>query len=356
MAVSALRRLAASAPPSVFAAIGEGGRAQVEAVFAAGRVVPAKSPRHASILLVAGAIRDADAAALARVHDQLPHPRASVVCGDAPSHALPEPVRADTEAIEDAITATHRALVRGERASARDILADEPPAPWKGEGDHGQGGEGMMGGVPYGRPMAMTDDDVRDGLALDAYRATYGPFLPTMPPGLALDLTLQGDVIVAARVIAAPYAEPPAATPEAARRRIARLARLMGLAPQADRLLRGERPHASFVARTGMMKAIPEGLGATAPGDDVRARLRTWIAALEGGEKAIPPPAEGPKLVDLLIGLEWFEAMLVINSFHDATLREMTPADPPDGDHDAAHQHGGHGHAHHGHHQHEGHA
>ncbi len=201
MAVSVWRGLAASAPPSVFAAIGEGGRAPVEDLFATGRIVTAKSPRHASILLVAGTIRQADAAALARLHDQLPHPRASILWGDVPSHALPEPVRAG-EAIEDTITATHRALVRGERASAPDILADEPPAPWKGRGDHGQGGEGMMGGVPYGRPMAMTDDDVRDALALDAYRATFGPFLPSMPPGLTLDLTLQGDVIVAARGVA----------------------------------------------------------------------------------------------------------------------------------------------------------
>ncbi len=126
----------------------------------------------------------------------------------------------------------------------------------------------------------------------------------------------------------------------------------MGLAPQADRLLRGDRPSGSFVVRTGMLRAIPEGLGASAPGDDVRERLRGWIAALEG-EATAPPQAQGPKLTELLIGLEWFEAMLVINSFDEATLLAMTPVDPPQED-DAPHAHGGH--AHHGHHQHEGHA
>src|SRR3546814_20246746 len=83
----------------------------------------------------------------------------------------------------------------GERRSEDDRLPDEPQVAWRGKGDHGQGGEGMMGGKPYGRPMAMTDEDLRDGLALDAYTACFGPFLSVLPPGLMLELTLLGDVI-----------------------------------------------------------------------------------------------------------------------------------------------------------------
>src|SRR3546814_18792006 len=71
----------------------------------------------------------------------------------------------------------------------------------------------MMGGKPYGRPMAMTDEDLRDGLALDAYTACFGPFLSVLPPGLLLELTLQGDVIQSAKVLRAPFAQDGADAP-----------------------------------------------------------------------------------------------------------------------------------------------
>src|SRR3546814_15175993 len=56
-----------------------------------------------------------------------------------------------------AVASLWQQLVTGMRPSEDDLLPDEPPAPWRGKGDHGQGGEGMMGGKPYGRPMAMTE-------------------------------------------------------------------------------------------------------------------------------------------------------------------------------------------------------
>jgi hypothetical protein len=43
--------------------------------------------------------------------------------------------------------------------------------------------------------MAMTGDDLRDGLQLGVTRLELGPFMPWMPPGLRLSVTLQGDVI-----------------------------------------------------------------------------------------------------------------------------------------------------------------
>lgn len=52
----------------------------------------------------------------------------------------------------------------------------------------------MTGGVPYGRPMAERADD-RDGLSLDQLPVRIGPLLPWLPPGLAFDVKLQGDLV-----------------------------------------------------------------------------------------------------------------------------------------------------------------
>src|SRR3546814_14187708 len=92
----------------------------------------------------------------------------------------------------------------------------------------------MMGGKPYGRPMAMTEDDRRDGLALDAYTATFGPFLPVFPPGLQLSLTLQGDVVQSAEVLRPPVHQAAGAAPL---RRIARFLPLLVLPALPPRLL-----------------------------------------------------------------------------------------------------------------------
>ena len=67
-------------------------------------------------------------------------------------------------------------------ASSPDALPDLDPAPWRGVGPFGQGGTGMTGGVPYGRPLAGRADD-RDGLKLDQLLVRVGPFLPPFPPG-----------------------------------------------------------------------------------------------------------------------------------------------------------------------------
>src|SRR3546814_3144822 len=105
----------------------------------------------------------------------------------------------------------------------------------------------MMGGKPYGRPMAMTDEDLRDGLALDAYTACFGPFLSVLPPGLLLELTLQGDVIQSAKVLRTPFAQDGADEPL---RRVARLLRLLGLAGAAERFLR------AVPAQTGDLRIL----------------------------------------------------------------------------------------------------
>ncbi|MCT7094684.1 hypothetical protein, partial [Salmonella enterica] len=64
--------------------------------------------------------------------------------------------------------------------------------------------------------MAMTADDLRDGLALDTFTVEVGPFLPTLPAGLVMELTLQGDVIQQARMLRPPVAQDGADVPQAA--------------------------------------------------------------------------------------------------------------------------------------------
>lgn len=318
MAVTALlHRLAATAPVPVFAAIGEDGLRAVDRLAVDPRVDLVESPRHAAVLLVVGTIRADDRPELERLHDQLPHPRATLFWGgDAvfegevvDGAADPLPLLADM----------HHALMTCARPSESDLLPNQPPNAWRGKGDFGQGGEGMMGGVPYGRPMPMTDDDLRDGLALDPYSAPFGPFLPQFPPGLLLDLTLQGDVIQTAEVSRPAYAQDEPGGAAVALRRIARMLRLLGLPARAERVLRdGPRGGLeSRLRRWGAFAAIPPGLGPI-DGADVRDRLRGWCAEADGGR---PSSVAHVSVADLLPGLEWHEAILVLNSLPAEALR-----------------------------------
>lgn len=165
------------------------------------------SPRHASILLVAGGVPPDLHEALRRLHDQLPAPFATLWYRSAPLSELAGDLRVDDpEALPETLKSLHRELMSGRRSSSPRLLPDEPPNPWEGLGDDGHGGEGMMGGVPYGRPMAMNmQDDIRDGLTLDSLTFTLGPFLPILPPGLGAKVTLQGDLIQSWVTQLAPY-------------------------------------------------------------------------------------------------------------------------------------------------------
>src|SRR3546814_12868181 len=84
-------------------------------------------------------------------------------------------------------------LIIGGRPSEPAALTDVEPAVWRGVGPYGQGGTGMTGGVPYGRPLPGWAED-RDGLKHDQLQLRLGPAYPGLPPGLVLDLPLQGDI------------------------------------------------------------------------------------------------------------------------------------------------------------------
>lgn len=201
-------------PVPVFAAAGADAWHAVQELRGRSDMRLTTSPRHASVLLIAGTIPDEHLGALQRVHDQLPHPRAAVIwSGAGAATQMPALIAIDgaTVDVTSALREAFVTLLRDPTATADFLLPDEEPHEWRGVGPFGQGGEGMMGGTPYGRPMAMTADD-RDGLALDELQLTLGPFLDAFPAGLVLDIALQGDVVTSA----APR-DRPAAPPDAVR-------------------------------------------------------------------------------------------------------------------------------------------
>lgn len=183
-------------PVPVAAAIGVGAWGAVQELRARSELRLVTTPRHATVLLVAGEVPEEHRGALDRVHDQLPHPRAVVLWtagpSTSPAHGLA--VEGDADAVVAAVVEAHRRVTMDPSSSTPDRLPDVEPNEWQGVGPFGQGGEGMMGGTPYGRAMAMTGDD-RDGLALDQLHLTLGPFLDPLPPGVVLDVTLQGEVL-----------------------------------------------------------------------------------------------------------------------------------------------------------------
>ena len=199
MAMRLASFLATNARVPVFCLLGDGERQARRMIQLDRRLRLVNSPRHAAILLLAGRMVQAMASAIRHVHDQLPEPRGVVLwkCPEWESlFALTASVTSNEMRVPTAaVVALYHQLLEQKQRSSPLFGPSQNPVRWQGEGDHGQGGEGMMGGTPYGRSMGMTGEDLRDGLQLGSTRLILGPFLPWMPPGLSLSLTLQGDVI-----------------------------------------------------------------------------------------------------------------------------------------------------------------
>ncbi|HUG87823.1 MAG TPA: hypothetical protein VMP42_03565, partial [Actinomycetota bacterium] len=196
---SALARLAAGAPTPAFVVAGAGGRWAAEQLWLEPRIAPTLSPRAADALVVVGYLSEGLLPAVMLAHDQIPPPRLAFQwlpdgAPDDPLAAMVPGVRVvEGGSLVEVVRDAHAGLLAGRGDGHEDAWPDVEPAPWRGIGPYGQGGKGMTGGVPYGRPLTGRADD-RDGLKLDRLDVRVGPLFPAFPPGLELIVGLQGDV------------------------------------------------------------------------------------------------------------------------------------------------------------------
>ncbi|MDP8959184.1 MAG: hypothetical protein M3N51_08310, partial [Actinomycetota bacterium] len=196
---SPLARLAAGAPVPLFPVIGAGARRSVEALRIRPELELVDSPRWAEVVLFTGHLTAELFPAALLLHDQAPRPRLAAWWPlGAPDEGLGAAIPGlvvirSEEDLARTVAQAHPDLLSGRKPSSPPALLDVEPAPWRGVGPYGQGGKGMTGGLPYGRPLAGRGPD-RDGLALDRLPARVGPAFPPFPPGLVLEVTLQGDV------------------------------------------------------------------------------------------------------------------------------------------------------------------
>ena len=196
---SALARLAAGAPTPAFVVAGAGGRWAAEQLWLEPRIAPTLSPRAADALVVVGYLSEGLLPAVMLAHDQVAPPRLAFQwlpdgAPDDPLAAMVPGVRVvEGGSLVEVVRDAHAGLLAGRGDGHEDAWPDVEPAPWRGVGPYGQGGKGMTGGVPYGRPLTGRADD-RDGLKLDRLDVRVGPVFPPFPSGLELVVGLQGDV------------------------------------------------------------------------------------------------------------------------------------------------------------------
>lgn len=204
--------LACRAPVRVFALEGVNSSTNLDDLRLRDDICLVDSPRSANVLWVAGLLPDPLHDFARRVHDMMSHPRAtvwsrpSVVPAENATLFPHATIVGPSEDLFEALRTVQRELLTKRHASDEALLPDEEPAPWRGVGPYGQGGTGMTGGVPYGRPMAERAPD-RDGLELDQLPMRIGPFFPPFPSGLILDVRLQGDVVQEVTIAESPFAQ-----------------------------------------------------------------------------------------------------------------------------------------------------
>lgn len=162
----------------------------------------ATSPADADVLVVCGEPGARLGAAIDRVWDQMPGPRARVAAtGQDPDSALD---RAAAELADDELqrddARDRREPVEGEEDSGGDDHTDENHTREdRSDENHAGMDHGMHHGemAPTGIPMAGGAED-RDGLEMDVLHVPLGPVLPHWPAGLVLRCVLHGDVVAEA--------------------------------------------------------------------------------------------------------------------------------------------------------------
>ena len=207
--MSLLRSAASAAPVPVLVVPGSADRAAGDLVALDPRVRVVDSPRHAMLLLLVGRLGTAPGEALQRLHDALPHPRATLWWDRHGDGAPPVPARRlDRDAdVAAACRQLAARLLNGGEQTEPPLLPDAERHAWRGVGPYGQGGSGMTGGHPYGRAIAGRADDLRDRLSLDVVRVTVGPYFAALPAGMTLRVTFQGDIVHDLDVITLPPAD-----------------------------------------------------------------------------------------------------------------------------------------------------
>lgn len=199
-----LRSIARRADATVFCVTGSRARDEARLLRLTEGIHLTNTPRAANVLLIVGEL-DAGLIAPALVaHDALAPPRATVFWKldggvELVRSNFPDACVVDDRDPAPALRRIHGELLTGARKGEAPLLSDVEPAPWRGVGPYGQGGKGMTGGAPYGRPLPERADD-RDGLKLDHLPVRVGPLFAPFPVGFALDVKLHGDVIQAANV------------------------------------------------------------------------------------------------------------------------------------------------------------
>ncbi|WBC16670.1 hypothetical protein O7600_07465 [Micromonospora sp. WMMA1998] len=363
-----LARWAARRPHLLVAAVpgATGARLAVEAHADRAGWPLAASPADADLLVVAGDPGAELAAAIERVWEQLPGPRARTRITD-PAGAAP--------ALRTAVARLSGAGGKPPDPGHREPTRHGPEvsdARQAGHGQHG-GGAGRHGhgehegmSMPGGLMMAERAED-RDGLTLDVLHLALGPVLADWPAGLVVELTVQGDVVQSASARVLRPAEPAAVRPYRdvdhpglARRRQAvahldSLGRLWAVAgwpagAATARRLRdalvdhvplavaytGLRPLARRARRSRALRLATDGLGALTPVAAARAgvdapaavcgdatarwwrRLAETDRLLAGGDPGAAPEPDAAAVLELaarlVVGLDLAAARVVLAS------------------------------------------
>ena len=196
-----LAHLAKTGEVPVFVVVGGGYRSRVHQLrLAEGiRIVP--TPRHAAVLVIAGTLTQDAAETVRHVHDQMAGPRVTVGWGHPEPPIIPVQMNVSGDTAEAAATVRRvfHDVLTGAIPQEQPLLPNVDAVEWRGVGPYGHGGAGMTGGTPYGRPLALRAPS-RDNLELDQLPVTIGPWFTGFPPGLALRVSLQGDVAQAVEV------------------------------------------------------------------------------------------------------------------------------------------------------------
>ncbi len=190
-----LAHLAKTGDVPVFAVVGGGYRSAMHRLRIAEGIQVVASPRHAAVLLLAGTLTEAATETVSHVHDQMAGPRATVGWGhsDPPAVPLAMNVAGDVAEVVATIRQVFHDVLTGAIPPEPPLLPNVDAVEWRGVGPYGHGGAGMTGGTPYGRPLPLRAPD-RDNLELDQLPVTIGPWFAGFPSGLALRVSLQGDV------------------------------------------------------------------------------------------------------------------------------------------------------------------